>query len=185
MSDIHNLKGFKRACEKRKSLEEKTRVFEENARVAKLSIDKQLLRQVLQEMNHAHDATVKELEEKLQEENRTHEEAIKEVEEKIADLDQQTKRLSKVGSIPSEMPSEPMEEIPEPEPAQEIPESPQELAEPKPELAGPSQEISTEVDQSVRARELQERVRELLQDSKQSESEVPPEVPKKKKRGLF
>lgn len=177
MSDLHNLKGFKRACEKRKSLEERTRIFEENARVAKLAIDKQLLRQILHEMNRNHDDTVKELEEKLQEENRTHEEAIKELEEKIADLDQQTKRLSKVESIPNEMPSEPIEEMPEPAP--EIRETPQEMP------SEPSQEISTEVDQSVRARELQERVRVLLQESKPSASEVPPEMPKKKKRTLF
>lgn len=176
MSDIHSLKGFKRACEKQKSLEERTKVFEENARIAKLSIDKQLLRQVLQEMNHAHDTTVKELEEKLQEENRTHDEAIKELEEKISDLEQQTRRLSRVGSIPSEVPYEPAQELPEPE--QELVESPEELAE-------SSQEVSADADESVRARELQERVRELLQESKPSESEVPPQAPKKKRRGLF
>lgn len=120
-------------------------------------------------MDHTHDEAIKELEEKLQEENRSHDDATKELKEKIEDLEQQIKLSSKVESIPGEMPSEHALEMPEP--TREMSESPQ--------------EISTEVDQSVRARELQERVRELLQESKGSESEIPPETQKKKKRTLF
>jgi len=176
VSDFRSLEGFKRACEKRKSLGERAKIYEENARMAKLSIDKQLLRQVLQEMNRTHEEAVKELEQKLREENRTHDEAKRELEEKIADLDRQARRSSEVTSIPRETPSEHTEEAPEP--IQETDESPQEMDE-------TPEEISTEVDQSAHAREVQDRVRELLQRSQVSQSEAQLEAPKKKKRTLF
>jgi len=107
MSNIQSLKGFqqaktelveasKRLEETRKSLEGKTRVLEEEARVEKLAIDRKLLLQIVQEENLTHDA------------------AIRDLEEKIANLDLQIKPSSKVESIPSEMPSEPVQEAPEP-----------------------------------------------------------------------
>lgn len=149
-------------------MDSQAKIFEENARIAKLSIDKQLLAQILQEMDRTHDDAVKELEEKLQEENRAHDDATKELREKMVELEEQIKLSSRVESIPSEMP-EPRQEMSEP--AQEMSESPQ--------------EISTEDDTSQRAREMQERVRALLQESKGSESEVPPETSKKRKRTFF
>jgi hypothetical protein len=182
LSNIHGSRGFqqaksglaeesKRLHEKRKkSLEEKTKIFEENARIAKLSIDKQLLVQILQEEKRSHDDAIRELEEALEEEKRSHNDSVRELEEKIADLDQQMKSSSKAESILHETPSEPAEEISEP--AQEISE--------------PAEETSTKVDERTqRARRLQESVYALLQESKQSESEVPLDAPKKKKRGFF
>lgn len=82
--------------EKRRSLEEKTKILEEKARVAKLSIDKQLLDEILQE------------------ENRTHEAAIKELGEKIANVERQMKPSFTAEDIPSEMPLEPAQKTPEP-----------------------------------------------------------------------
>lgn len=157
MSTIRNLKRFQRACEKRGSLEEKTKIFEENARKAKLAIDKELLVQVLQEENRAHDDAIKELEEKLQEENHAHDDAIKELEEKIADLEMRIKSSSEAESIPSETP---------PEPAQEMTE--------------PLRETSTEVHEEVSVDAFQD-ARVLVQDSEVSSEHTP----KKKKRGLF
>jgi len=160
MSTLHNLKKLQRASAKRGSLEEKTKIFEENARKAKLSIDKELLVNIVQEENRAHDEAVKELDEKLQEENRTHNDAIKELDEKIADLQMQIKSSSEV-EIPTETPSEPAQETTE-----------------------PLQETPTEVDEHVSEDKYQD-VRALLEESKPIESEVPPEAPKKKRRGLF
>jgi hypothetical protein len=161
VSTLRSLKRFQRVSAKRGSLEEKTKIFEENARKAKLSIDRELLVQVLQEENRAHDEAIKELDGKLQEENRTHDDAIKELEEKIADLEMQIKSSSEVESIPTETPSEPAQETIE-----------------------PLQETPTEVDEHVSVDAFQD-VRALLQESKPIESEVPPEAPKKKKRSLF
>jgi uncharacterized phage infection (PIP) family protein YhgE len=160
----------KRLREKRKkSLEEKTKIFEENARVAKLSIDKQLLVQILQEEKRSHNDAIRELEEALEEEKRSHNDSVGELEEKIAVLEQQMKSLSKAESI-HETPSEPEEEVSE---------SAQEISE-------PAEETSTDVDERTqRARRVQESVYALLQESTQSESEVPLEAPKKKKRGFF
>lgn len=146
---------------KRGSLQEKTRIFEENARKAKLSIDKELLVQVLQEENSAHDDAVKELEEKLQEENRSHDEAIKELEEKITDLETQINSSSEAESTPTETPSEPVQETTEPQ-----------------------QETSTKVDEPASADAFQD-VRVLLQEPEPIESEVPEEAPKKKRRSIF
>ena len=160
MSTLHNLKKLQRASAKRGSLEEKTKIFEENARKAKLSIDKELLVNIVQEENRAHDEAVKELDEKLQEENRTHKDAIKELDEKIADLQMQIKSSSEV-EIPTETPSEPAQET-----------------------TDPLQETPTEVDEHVSEDKYQD-VRALLEESKPIESEVPPEAPKKKRRGLF
>ena len=160
MSTLHNLKKLQRASAKRGSLEEKTKIFEENARKAKLSIDKELLVNIVQEENRAHDEAVKELDEKLQEENRTHNDAIKELDEKIADLQMQIKSSSEV-EIPTETPSEPAQETTE-----------------------PLQETPTEVDEHASVDAFQE-VRALLQEPKPIESEVPPEAPKKKRRSLF
>ena len=168
MSTLRDLKRFQRACAKRGSLEEKTKIFEENARKAKLSIDKELLVNVIQEENRAHDEAIKELDEKIQEENRTHNDAIKELDEKIADLEMQIKSSSEAESIPTETPSEPAQEITEP--AQETTE--------------PLQETPTEVDEHVGVDAFKD-VRALLEESKPIESEVPPEAPKKKKRSLF
>jgi hypothetical protein len=142
-------------------MEEKTKIFEENARKAKLSIDKDLLVKVIQEENRAHDEAIKELDEKLQEENRAHNDAIKELDEKIADLEMQIKSSSEVEGIPTETPSEPAQEMTE-----------------------PLQETPTEVDEHVKGDTFQD-VRALLQESKPIESEVPPEAPKKKRRSLF
>jgi hypothetical protein len=146
---------------KRGSLEEKTMIFEENARKAKLSIDKELLVQVIQEENREHEEAVKELEEKLREENRSHDDAIKELDEKMADLEMQIKSPSDAESIPTEIP---------PEPAQETTE--------------PLQETPTEVDEHANVDSFQD-VRVLLQEDKPIESEVPSEAPKKKRRSLF
>ena len=161
MSTLHNLKRFQRASAKRGSLVEKTKIFEENARKAKLSIDMELFVQVLQEENRAHDETIKELDEKLQEENRTHDDAVKELEEKIADLQMQIKSSSEAENVPTETTSEPAQEMTE-----------------------PVQETPTEVDEHVSADAFQD-VRALLQESKPIESEVPAEAPKKKRRSLF
>jgi predicted RNase H-like nuclease (RuvC/YqgF family) len=162
LSTLQSLKGFQRAREKQRSLEEKTKIFEENARIAKLSIDRQLLVQILQEMNHTHEDAIKELKKKIQEENRTHDEATKELKEKIADLEHQINPSSKAEDTPSETPSEPAQEV-----------------------SDPRQEVSTEVDDDARIDALQERVRTVLQEYKESESNVPPEAPKKKKRTFF
>ena len=142
-------------------MEEKTKIFEENARKAKLSIDMELFVQVLQEENRAHDETIKELDEKLQEENRTHDDAVKELEEKIADLQMQIKSSSEAENVPTETTSEPAQETTE-----------------------PLQETPTEVDEHVGVDAFKD-VRALLEESKPIESEVPPEAPKKKKRSLF
>ncbi len=142
-------------------MEEKTKIFEENARKAKLSIDKELLMNIVQEENHAHDEAVKELDEKIQEENRTHNDAIKELDEKIADLEMQIRSSTEVESIHTEAP---------PEPAQEATE--------------PLQETPTEVDEPASTDTFND-VRALLQESKPIEPEVPPEAPKKKRRSLF
>jgi hypothetical protein len=168
VSTLRSLKRFQRASAKRGSLEEKTKIFEENARKAKLSIDMELLVQVLQEENRAHDEVIKELDEKLQEENRTHDGAMKELEEKIADLQMQIKSSSEAESIPSETPSEPE----------------QKMTEPAQETTEPLQETPTEVDEHVSVDAFKE-VRALLQESEPIESEVPPEAPKKKRRSLF
>jgi hypothetical protein len=161
VSTLHSLKRFQRVRTKRGSLEEKTKILEENARKAKLSIDKELLVQVVQEENRAHDETIKELDEKLQEENRAHDEAIKELDEKIADLAMQMKSPFEVESIQTETPAEPAQETTE-----------------------PLQETPTEVDEHVAVDNFQD-VRALLQEDKPIESEVPQEAPKKKRRGLF
>ncbi len=161
MSTLHNLKKVQRASGKRGSLEEKTKIFEENARKAKLSIDKELLINIVQEENRAHDEAVKELDEKLQEENRTHNDAIKELDEKIADLEMQIKSSTEVESIPTEAP---------PEPAQETTDS--------------LHETPTEVDEPASTDTFND-VRALLQESKPIEPEIPPEAPKKKRRSLF
>ena len=108
MSTLRSLKRFQRVSAKRGSLEEKTKIFEENARKAKLSIDKELLVNVLQEENRAHD------------------EAIKELEEKIADFEMQIKSSSEVETILTETPSEPAQEMTEP--AQEMTEPLQETS---------------------------------------------------------
>ena len=161
MSTLRNLKRFQHVKARRGSLEEKTKILEENARKAKLSIDMELLVQVLQEENRAHDDAIKELDEKLREEKRAHGDAIKELEEKIADLQMQIKSSSEAESIPTETPSEPAQEMTE-----------------------PLQETPTEVDEHVSADAFQD-VRALLQESKPIESEVPAEAPKKKRRSLF
>jgi len=161
VSTLHNLKKFQRVSAKRGSLEEKTKIYEENARKAKLSIDKELLVQVVQEENREHDEAVKELDEKLREENRTHDDAIKELNEKIADLEMQIKSSPDVESIPTETPSEPAQETTE-----------------------PLEETPTEVDEQANVDSFQD-VRVLLQEDKPIESEVPSEAPKKKRRSLF
>jgi hypothetical protein len=161
MSNLHDLKGLQRAREKRKSLEKKTKIFEEEANKEKLSIDKQLLVQILEEENRSHDVAAKELDEKLQEENLMHDDAIKELKEKIADLEKQIKPSSKVESISNETPSEPEQEETE-----------------------VSQKTPTEVNMDVRSDPFQD-VRVLLKESEPTESEVTPEPPKKKKRGFF
>ena len=163
MSTLRSLKRFQRVSAKRGSLEEKTKIFEENARKAKLSIDRELLVQVLQEENRAHDDAIKELDEKLQEENRAHDDAIKELEEKIADLEREIGSSSEAESIPTETPSEPA----------------QEMTEPAQETTEPPQETPTEVDEEASADPFQD-VRAMLQDTK-----VSSEAPKKKKRSLF
>jgi len=168
VSTLRSLKKFQRVSAKRGSLEEKTKIYEENARKAKLSIDKELLVNVIQEENHAHDEAIKELDEKIQEENRTHNDAIKELDEKIADLEMQIKSSSDVESTPTETPSEPAQEI----------------TEPAQETTDPLQETPTEVDEHVSEDKYQD-VRALLEESKPIESEAPPEAPKKKRRGLF
>jgi predicted ATP-grasp superfamily ATP-dependent carboligase len=85
----------KRLDEKRRSLEEKTKILEEKARAEKLSIDKRLLVQILEE------------------ENRTHDAAVKELEEKIANMEQQMKPPPPTESTPSQTPPEPPQEISE------------------------------------------------------------------------
>jgi hypothetical protein len=82
----------KRLDERRRSLEEKTKILEEKARAEKLSIDKKLLVQILEE------------------ENRTHEAAVKELEEKIANMEQELKPSPTIESTPSETPPEPSQE---------------------------------------------------------------------------
>jgi hypothetical protein len=161
VSTLRSLKKFQRVSAKRGSLEEKTKIFEENARKAKLSIDKELLVNIIQEENRAHDDAIKELDEKIQEENRTHKDAIKELDEKIADLEMQIKSSSEAEIIPTETLSEPAQETTE-----------------------PLQETPTEVDEHVSEDKYQD-VRALLQESKPIEPEVPAEAPKKKRRGLF
>jgi hypothetical protein len=157
MSRLDDLKGFQRARKKRRSLEEKTKIFETNAQIAKLSIDKQLLVQLLQEENRSHDEAIKELDETLQEENRVHDEAVKELDEKIADLEEQIKLSSPVDSVPSETSSEPAEDV---------------LEDPE--------ESSIDIDDGSDEGLLQESARALSQ-----EPEAPEETPKKKKRSLF
>jgi phage shock protein A len=161
MSTLRDLKRFQRACAKRGSLEEKTKVFEENARKAKLAIDMDLLTQVLQEENRTHDEAVKELDEKLREEKRAHDEAVKELEEKIADLQTQIKSASNAERIPTETPSDPA----------------QEAAEPLEEIPLVDEQVNVDAFEDLRA---------LVREPKPTESEVLPEEPKKKKRrGLF
>ena len=158
MSTLRDLKRFQRACAKRGSLEKKTKIFEENARKAKLAIDMDLLAQVLQEENRTHDETVKELDEKLREENRAHDEAVKELEEKIADLQTQIKSSSDAERFATETPSDPAYEP-----------------------VKPLDETSIEVEEQVNV-DAFENVRALVRESKPIEPEVPPEEPKKKKR---
>jgi hypothetical protein len=168
VSTLRSLKRFQRASAKRGSLEEKTKIFEENARRAKLSIDMELLVQVLQEENHAHDEAVKELDEKIREENRTHNDATKELEERIAELQMQIKSSPEAESMPNETPSTTAQEMTEP--AQETNEPPQET----PIVADEPESADTFKDMQA-----------LLQESKPIESEVPPETTKKKRHGLF
>jgi len=78
--------------ERRRSLEDKTKILEEKAQAEKLAIDKRLLVQILEEENLTHDA------------------AVKELEDKIANFDQQLKPSLSIESAPSETPSEPAEE---------------------------------------------------------------------------
>lgn len=160
MSALHSLKKYQRVRAKRGSMEDKTKILEENALKAKLAIDRGLLVQVLEEENHAHDDAVKELEEKLQEENRAHDDAVKELEAKIADLEDEIKKSSsEVESMATETPSEPEQETTE-----------------------PLQESSADVDEDT-SEDPYHDVRTLLQDS-----EVTAEAPKKekkKKRGFF
>jgi len=162
VSTLRDLKRFQRACAKRGSLEEKTKIFEENARKAKLAIDMDLLVQVLQEENHAHDDAVKELDEKLREEKRAHDDAVRELEEKIADLQTQIKSSSEVERVLTETPSEPAQEMTE-----------------------PLQETPVDVDEQVNVDAFED-ARALVHESRPIESEVLPEEPKKKKRrGIF
>lgn len=102
----------------------------------------------------------------LQEENHTHDEAIRELEEMIANLDEQMKPSFKAEDIQSQKLSEPAQETPE-----------------------PAQKVSDDVNKDVSVEELQERARELLQESDhtaaQSEVEAPQETSKKKKRSPF
>jgi preprotein translocase subunit SecA len=156
VSTLRSLKRFQRLRAKRETLEKKTKILEENARKAKLSIDKELLVQVLQEENRSHEDTIKELAKQLQEENSAHQDAIKELKEKIADLEKQIKSSSEEESVPAEMPSE----------------SEQEMAE-------PPQETSTEIDEQAEA-DPYHQAGALLKDS-----EAAPEVPKKKRRDPF
>lgn len=156
MSTLRNLKRFQQARAKRESLEEKTKIFEENARKAKLSIDKDLLVKVLQEENRVHEEAIKQLNEQIQEENSTHDDASKELEEKISDLEGQIKSSTEAESTPVLTPSEPVEET-----------------------AEPVQNTSNETNDQAEADPYHE-VRVLLKDS-----EVAPEAPKKKRRSLF
>ncbi len=178
MSSLQSLEGFQRARKKQKSLEEKAKIFEENARIAKLSIDKQLYTQILQEMDHTHDDVIRELEDKVQEENRNHNDATKELREKIADLERQIKSPLRADGTSNETTHVLAHEVHEPV---------QETPEPVQEMPKPSEEVSTDVDEddSARIGALQERVRNVLQNYKQSESEVPQETSKKKKRNFF
>ena len=102
----------------------------------------------------------------LQEENHTHDAAIRELEETIAYLDEQMKPSFKAEDIQSQKLSEPAQESPE-----------------------PAQKIPDDVNKDPSVEELQERARELLQESDhtaaQSEVEAPQETSKKKKRGPF
>ena len=79
--------------ERRRSLEEKAKTLEENARLEKLAIDKKLATEILEE------------------ENRTHNEAVKELEDKIANLEQQMKPSSSLESPSSQTVPEPPHEI--------------------------------------------------------------------------
>ncbi len=161
MSNLQDLKGLQRVREKRKSLEKKTQIFEEKANKEKLSIDRQLLVQILEEENRSHDDVVKELDERLQEENLMHGDAIKELQEKIADLETQIGYSSKVENVPDEKPSESLQK------ETQIP-----------------QETPTEVEADLSKDPYQD-VRLLLNDSEPIKSEVPAESQKKKKRGFL
>ena len=79
--------------ERRRSLEEKTKTLEENARLEKLAIDKKLAIEILEE------------------ENRAHNDAVKELEDKIANLEQQMKSSSSLESPSSQTVPEPPQEI--------------------------------------------------------------------------
>lgn len=168
MSNVHSLKVFQRPRERRKSLEEKAKIFEEETLKERLSIDRKLLLQILQEEIYAHDDAVKKINEKLQEENRASEEGIRELQEKIADLDRQIADLDKqikppseVESMPTETPSEPAQETTEPQ-----------------------QETSTEVNENENVDPFQD-VRILLQEPKSIEPEALPEASQKKKRSFL
>jgi len=56
---------YKRLEEKRKLLGKKIEILEERARAEKLVVDRNLLVRILEEENHTHDDTVKELEDEI------------------------------------------------------------------------------------------------------------------------
>jgi hypothetical protein len=77
--------------EKRRLMEEKAKILQEKARLDKLTIDKKLTTEILEEENRTHDENIKELEKKIEEEKNTHNGAVRDLENKIADLEQQIK----------------------------------------------------------------------------------------------
>jgi hypothetical protein len=93
LSNAENFDGFQRIKEKRRSLEEKAKTLEEKAFMKKLAIDKNLLVQILEEENRAHDDSVRELE------------------EKIANWENQLKSSSPAENTPTQTTSEPSQEI--------------------------------------------------------------------------
>lgn len=139
----------------RKSLEEKTKNLEEKARLEKLTIDKKLALEILEEENRTHNETIKELEQTIEQENHAHDNAVKELEDKIANLEQQTKTQSSPEELPSSQTT--------PEPTQAIPET--------------TEELSDDTAESISLGTLQE--------PRQEEVEVPKEGSKKKKRGFL
>lgn len=84
---------YKRLEEKRRSLEENTKILEEKARTEKLAIDKNLFVQILEE------------------ENRTHDDIVKELEDKMASLEQQMKPSLSFEGSPNPTSSESAQEI--------------------------------------------------------------------------
>jgi len=103
LNNSHSLKVSQRPRERRKSLEQEAKIFEEEAYKEKLSFGRNLLLQILQE-NHSHYNAVKELDKKLREENRMHDDAVKELEEKIAELQIQIESSSEEENISTETP---------------------------------------------------------------------------------